>query len=59
MTTKLHRAIFWAAIAAAFMGIAIFSMTQSWAAVLTVGACAIIAAFAGEAGDIYEEEGQR
>lgn len=59
MTTKTHRRIFWAAIVGAFCGIVSFSATESWAAVLTVGACAIVALFAGEAGDIYAEEGKR
>ena len=59
MTKQTYRRIFWAAIVGAFCGILAFSKTQSWAAVLTVGACAIVALFAGEAGDIYAEEGKR
>ena len=56
MTTKTYHRIFWAAIVGAFCGIVSFSATESWAAVLTVGACSIVALFAGEAGDIYAKE---
>lgn len=59
MTKQAHSRIFWTAILGAFCGILSFTKTQSWAAVLAVGACAIVALFAGEAGDIYAEEGKR
>ena len=58
MTKQTHRRIFWAAILGAFCGILSFTKTQSWAAVLTVGACTIVAFISGEAGDI-EQEGTR
>ena len=58
MTTKTYRRIFWAAILGAFCGIAIFTQTESWAAVGLTMAGVIIAAFAGEAGHIYDEEAE-
>ena len=55
MKQRTHRRVFWAAILGAFCGIAAFTQTESWAAVLTVGACAVIAFIAGQAGDIEKE----
>lgn len=58
MKQRTHRRVFWAAVLGAFCGILSFTKTQSWAAVLAVGACAVIALIAGQAGDI-EKEGTR
>ena len=55
MKQRTHRRVFWAAILGAFCGIAAFTQTESWAAVLAVGACTIVAFIAGEAGDIEKE----
>lgn len=57
MTTKAHRAIFWTAIAAAALGIFAFTLFETWTCVALVGAAVTVAAFAGEASGIYEQEG--
>lgn len=58
MKTRTHRTIFWASIAAALLGIIIFTQTESWAAVGLTMAGVIIASFAGESGHIYDEEAE-
>lgn len=58
MKARTHRRIFWAAIVSGFLGICLFIKNESWGAFWLTACSTVIALFAGEAGDIYEEEGQ-
>ena len=56
MKARTHRTIFWAAIAAAILGIAIFTQTESWASFWLTAASTVVALFSAERGQIYDEE---